>query len=111
MRFVDGQLFDQTPSIGEVQDVDRASFISQRIINHWIFRTLKVFDREPSMAPANREDLCAHKEGTTVYTIVLMEATTAHLLLVVSYSGSESAGAFMKEKETEDACMHVPSSI
>ena len=63
------------------------------------------------MVAVSIEDLCAHKECTIVYTIVLIEATTAHLPLAVSYSGSESAGEFMKEKETEDACMHVPSSI
>ena len=88
MRFVDDQLVDQTPSIGEVQDVDGASCVSQRTLDCWIFRTLKVFNREPSM-----------------------EATTAHIPLAVSYIGSESAEEFMKEKEIEDACMHVPSSI
>ena len=63
------------------------------------------------MTIARREDLCAHKEGTMICTIVLMAATTAHLPLAVSYSGSKSAMAFMKEKKTKDACMHVPSSI
>ena len=111
MRFVDDQLVDQTPSIGEVQDVDGASCVSQRTLDCWIFRTLKVSEREPSMEAASREDLCAHKEGTMVYTIVLMVATTTHIPLAVSYSGSESAGTFMKEKDTEDASMHVPSSI
>ena len=111
MRFVDDQLVDQTPSIGEVQDVDGASFVSKRTLDCWICRTLKVSDREPSMAAASREDRCAHKEGKTVCTTVLMAATTAHLPLAVSYIDSESAGAFMKEKETEDACMHVPSLI
>ena len=63
------------------------------------------------MAAKSREDLCANKEGTTVSTTMLMAARTVHFPLAVSYSGSESAGAFMKEKDTEDACMHVPSSI
>ena len=111
MRFVNDQLVDQTPSIGEVQDVDRASYVSQKPLDCYIFRTLKVSDREPSMAAASREDTCAHKEATIVYTTVLMEATNAHLPLAVSYSGSESVGEFMKEKENEDTCMHVPSSI
>ena len=111
MRFIDDQPVDQTPSIGDFQDVDGASCVSQRTLDCWIFRTLKVSDGEPSMAVASREYLCAHKEGTMVYTIVLMVATTAHLPLAVSYSGSESARAFMKEKENEDTCMHVPSSI
>ena len=57
-------------------------------------------DRETSKEAASKEDLYAHKEGTMVCTIVLMAATTAHLPLTVSYSGSESVGAFMKEKET-----------
>jgi len=61
------------------------------------------------MAVVSREDLGAHKEGTTVYTAALTIATVVRPSSTVRCSSNESAGAFM-ERDIEGTCMPIPKA-
>jgi hypothetical protein len=67
-RFVDGQLFDQAPSRGEIPDAKGVSCVWQRTLSSvrgsvGLLVPQKVSSRAPLMAAASREDLGACREG------------------------------------------------
>jgi hypothetical protein len=128
-RFIDGQLFDQAPSRGEIPDAEGVSCVWQRTLSLvrgsvGFLVPQKVSNRVPLMAAASREDLGACKEGmvagtpaeihTMVCTTALMTAATVCPPSAVPYNSNEGAGAFMeRERDRGHACkcMHAILSL